>query len=1104
MTQKELPARAANIQRAVASTTACTSATVESLRAFLLPAIKPTPQQKNFPAKVPSAKGKGSSSQPVKAAVVRAKKRPAVTILEVPGEQSDQIESQDRLVLATEVVNVTLKSLTDAIKNPPSDKVAQAKKKPLARSSSSSSLSNRVEAHSQTPLQPLCVNRLANSPSKQNRSRRSSSATSIKQTMDGLRAQAECARIGLATLRSLQCQKDPPSSLPYLQLESGMSALIGKMLALGFDDIALRELRILKRRLDVSRTAASSQNTAASAVFSKEEDRLDPKTETLAEMLRFRNTSARGQLLSLIITTQLQLLRILALRRDPSSTEDALQHLHFSVPHSPVNLILIQRQLESDALGSSDKVARQLESLTQALIALCPPVCSAEEDNTIASGKNICPDTAFRIQLLAFQVRATWWKISGHESDIAKEIVDPFCRSLSTYSRRSKLTKAERYDNIKGAFQVIKESVQDVKGFRKDLIFSTYQMLAEIAQESSQFSEAIGWIKEARKCVTASTPSRARLCSINCRLASLELRSLESDPSDEIAGLLREAAKSLEGDLHGESAELDELLLAVASLRRSAFSVLQDGHRSSKVEEISAQSALLHACSDIVLLCARFLVRYVGGSNSQGVYDKTTTRRDQRRRLAARFATSSIESVVAIARLSADSEAEVWKSVETGLQDCFKLASSMADSNTNENGATGKDNQASFFASISNAYWCRYLHLKRRATDVKSCKECLLLSIELVRNRPLNEKLAGSLPLKLENFGQLCEEMRDYKKAADSYEEALHVELDSGLLRTAMEAAATQSITKVLQQEGGLLPLSRKLSAYTRAALKAIDQGSRHQSFYDPSGFSASERGVLLEEQLGALLSTLKSQGATLTTYHALNDIGTSLLSIYEQNIFPVRRLRVIVRLLGSLLTAPQALGNNLIDQCLEESAKAATGNHFDVGLLRFLPHLTTCRCLLIAMRQKPPDIKDLELVLASWSKLVQGSVDWGSLQTQVSDIAEWLVYLEILSDYLAKLGLELYRVSALNITVTIYEAATPVQCSVLVTKLSELGLQHVRLGYSGLAGSVLHKAQRYLEASNIGGKVKLRWLLSYAEYALVNGNLKTWWVSVCSRCGFR
>lgn len=1028
----------------------------------------------------------------MKATVARAGKRPAVTILEIPGEQSDQIQSQEKLILATEVVNATLKSLTDAIKDPPARKITQAKRKPLARSSSSSSFSNGTESRSQTPLQPLCVNRLANSPGRKDRSRRSSSTASIKLTMDGLRAQAECARIAFATLRSLQCQRDSSTVLPYLQLESGMSALIGKLLALGFDGIALRELRILKRRLEGSKAASFGQGTAVSAGFWKEEEKLDPKTETLAEMLRFRNTSARGQLLSLIITTQLQVLKILALRRDASATGTALQHLEFSVPHSPANLI--RRQLESDVPGSQEKVARQLESLAQAFIALCPTFCSAEDDKSLASDNSLSPDIAFQIQLLAFQVRSTWWKISGHESDIAKEIVDPFSRCLAVYNRRSKLAKAEKYEITKRAVQVITECVQNVKGFREDILFSTYQLLADSAQESSQHSEAIRWVRKARECAPESALSRTQLCGVKCRLASLEIRSLDSNPNERLIILLKDAARSLEGDLQGDSAELDELLLAVASLRRSAFSICQDSHRSSKAKEIRAQSTLVHESFNIVLLCARFLVRYVGSGNSRGGHEKTSVRRDQRMRLAARFAAPSIESVVALARLSADSEAEVWKTLETGLQDSFRLASSIADFNANANRATDEDNGASsFFVSISNAYWYRYLCLKRGGKDAKSYRECLQLSIELIRDRPLSEKLAGSLPLKLEKLGQLCEDMKDYKKAADSYEQALDVELDSGIIRIAMEAAATQSMPNVLELDSELLPLSRKLSAYPRVALKAVDQGSRQQSLYNANGLSASERGVLLEHQLVSLLSILNIQGPTPTIYDALTNIGTSLLSTYEQNKFPVRRLRVVVRLLRSLLITPGALGNSLIDQMLEEPSEVTTGAHFDTGLLRFLPHLTTCRCLLITLRQKIPNIKELESVITSWSKLVQENIDWVSLQIKVYDIADWLVQLEMLGEYLDMQGLELYRVSALNIAVVIHEAALSVQSSALVSKLSELGLQHVRLGYSGLAGSVLHKAQRYLEASDLFGKVKQRWHLSYAEYALANGNSKTW-----------
>ena len=876
-----------------------------------------------------------------------------------------------------------------------------------------------------------------------------------------------------------------------------MSALIAKMLALGFDDIALREIRILKRRLEVSKVPSSGQAPAASAGSWKEEGCSDPKTETLAEMLRFRNTSARGQLLSLIITTQLQVLKILALRREASVTQVALQHLQFSASHSPANLIL--RQLEMDVPESKEKVARQLESLAQALIALCPHV-SSDDDKPLAPSINVSPDITFQIQLLASQVRSTWWEISGHQGNVAKEIVEPFSRCLAVYNGRSMSTKVEKYEVAKSALEVIKKCVRKVKGFREEILYSAYRLLAESAQDASQYSQAIHWVQKARECAPENALSRTQICDMNCRLASLELRSLDSDPSDQLISLLRDAAKSLGGDLQGESAELDELLLAVASLRKSAFLIFQESHRSSKAKEIRAQAALVYECSNIVLLCARFLVRYVGSSHRRGGHEKTTIRRDQRRKMVARFATPTIESVVAIARLSADSEAGIWNPLEMGLQDCLRLASSIADSDPGEIRATGEDNRGwSLFVSISNAYWYRYLRLKRGANDAKSCRECLMASIELIRDRPLCEKLAGSLALKLEKFGQLCEELRDYKKAAESYEEALHIELDSGLLRTAAEAAAMQSVPNVLELNNELLPLSRKLSAYLRAALKAVDQGSRQQLFYDATELSASERGVLLEQQLVSLLSTMDAQGQTPSVYNALNKIGTLLLSTYERKKFPVRRLRVVVRLLRPSLTAPGAFENSLVDQLLEEPIEAAMGAHFDMDLLRFVPHLTTCRCLLITLRQKSPNCKDLESVLASWSKLIQGSIDWASLQTQVYDIIDWLIQLEILDEYLDVQGLELYRVSALNVAVVVHEAALSVQRSALVSKLSELGLEHVRLGYSRLAGSVLHKAQKYLGASDLISKVKLRWHLSYAEYALANGNLKTWCESLHS-----
>ena len=906
--------------------------------------------------------------------------------------------------------------------------------------------------------------------------------------MDGLRAQAECARIAFASLRSLQGQKDSPSTLPCLQLESGMSALIGKSLALGFDDVALRELRILKRRLEGSKTTLASQDRAASTSPWDDEEKLDPRTETLAGLLRFRNIEARGQLLSLFITTQLQVLNILALKRDACAIEAALQHLQFSTAHSPANLI--QDQLELAVPGSEEKVARQLESLTKALLALCP-IVSVEDDKSAAPGR-VSPETIFQIQVLAFEVRSTWWQILGHQGNVDKDVVGPFTQCLMLYNNSSKSTKEKKYEVAKIALETTKVHIQKVKGFREDVLFLAYQLLADLAQGSSQYPIAIRWIRKAKECTSKSTLSRARLCNLSCRLASLELQLPVTDSTDKLITLLGDAAQCLAGDLQGEAAELDELLIAVASLRRSAFSLFQSSHRSSKAEELILQSALPHECSNIVLLCARFLIRYVGSGSSRDGHEKTALRLEQRKNLAARSAISTIESIVAMARLCAGSEAKTWNFLEKGLQDCVRLALSIATSSANGALAESEETRASSFLSISSAYWYRYQYLKRAQKDVKLCRECLLVSIGLLRDRPLYEKHAGALPLKLEKLGQLCEDIRDYEKAAESYEEALHVELDSDALRTAMGTAAVRSVPSQSELSSELLSLSRKLSAYMRAASKAIDLGSRRQTFFDAEWLSTSQRGDLLERQLISLLSNHSVHGPASTNYNTLNVVGISLLSIYEHTSFPVRRLRVTVRLLLSLLTSPGALRNELVNQLLEEPKDIATNPHSDIELGSFLPHLLSCRRLLIALREKTPNAKELESVINSWSNMVKENLDKGSLQTHVYDIADWLVQLELLGEYLDMQGLELYRVSALNIAVLVHEAMSSSQRSMLVSKLSELGLQHVRLGYSGLAGSVLHKAQRYLDGSDLNGNTKLKWNLAYAEYSLAGGDTKT------------
>ena len=1085
MTQGNLPTRAAHIQRAVASTATCTAATVESLRSYLIPPVKPVKQRVNKAGRALSLTKEARSAKPTKGTGSRARK-PAVIVVEVSGAEGqdkskpeDNVQSQERFELATAVINASLKTLTEAIKNPSLQKTGTA----LSRRSFDATLDNGSSSRSQNALQPICGNRVTNSPGKHSQSPRSSSTD---ERIGGLRAQAECARIAFATLRSLQGVGGSPD-LPFPQLETGMSALIAKMIALGFEELAFRELRILRRRLETFiGTSHSSLTSAPDPV--EGEYASESKSETLTCMLKYRNINAKGPVLALVIASQLQALRLLALRKDDSAIEGALQHLQFDVPYSPANMI--QQQLDPEIPASRDKGALQLETLAKLLVALCPSASKSEDQTMNKSGKPVSPVTSFLIQSLALRIRLLWWDISGHQGNIMTELIDPFSRCLSAFQRRSRQDKKVKYELAKSTCETVLNSLQGVAGPKDGTLFSIHQTLAELAEDSLQKNDAIAWFQQCRAGAMMSGASRTQMCTMNCRFAALQLRVLNPGSMGDAMSSLQDAASNLRSNLQGDPADLDELLIVVASLRKLAFHSFQENHKTSTTTPTEVSATFADECRDIVLLCVNFMVRYLGNDSPRIENEKAITRREQRRRAIVQIANPTIESVAAMARFSVRADQEVWRKLELGLRDCTRLVEGLEQDNY-----SAKDDMPDSWglAAISNAYWTRYLHLVRAAADTKSSMECLRTSIDIIKNRPAHEKVAGHLPNKLEKYAQLYENMREYKKATGAYKEALGAYMGKDLRIALQESAATRSLEDVFENNAELAKLSKILRAYPRVALKAAEAGDELRMFYDPEDLTPGERGVFLEQQLQSVSAILLDQGCTPNSQHYIKVLANTLLSLYSEARFPVRRLRVLVRLLTLRLTKSDALDSHFQDQLFLEVDANPVVTHSDMGLLHYLPHLTASRRILIGVCQPAPDIEGIKTIIGSWSRLVQEQRDWHALQGHVCDITDWLMQLQLLADYLEMQGLDLLRISVLNLLATIHEGANPIQCSILVSELTELGVQYARLGYSGVAGITLNKAQRYLETADLPYETVIRWHLAYAEYALVNGNLASW-----------
>lgn len=1088
MTKKELPARAANIHRSVASTTACTPATVESLRSFLIPSGYATAQSKKPADKHPAPRAKANSVRPTGKAGARAKKQPVVDILELSGEADAEVKIQDRAVLATEVVNSTLKALSEAVKNPP----AQRRGCTLQRTSSNASYSNGVNSRSQTPLQPLSVNRLACTPGEKGHLRRSSSTFSIEGRLTGLRAQAECCRVAFAGLRLIQGQDGSPS-IPYLQLESGMSALIGRLITLGFEDLAAKELRILKRRLEIALGNSAHHKAMTPVVLPSKNNAAEPKTDTLVDVLIFSRLKAQGPLLDLMITTQLQAIKILALKRDNSMIEAALEHLRLEVAHSPANMI--QQQIKPDLPKSRDKAANQLESLAQSLLAMCPCSFSVEDCKSSKSSKRLAPHAAFELQILALQIRTVWWKISGHRIDFSRELINPFYQYLTDFNCRSTMDKRQKYEFAINAFDYITEFSRQSAGFHEEILFKVYQLFADLAQESSQYVEASRWIEKSKSSAKDCGLSQIRLCILDCRLANHLIRGSCSESSEHLLEILQVAARSLAGNVQGESSELDELLITVAGLRKSAYSVVQGAHRQSKDDRTQVPSVHVEMCSEIILLCLKFLLRYLGDGSNKKEDGKIIAQREHRLGLAAQAAHPVIDSIGAIASLSVRTTLDKWSKLDKGLRNCLALTLILKSTQPDEKEdlTDAKRGHSSPFVSISNAYWYRYLHLKQSGADVKSLRDCLQLSIDSLKNASPCEKTLGRLPSKLEKYAQLFESLRDYGKATETYQETIGYHVVDGLLSKAAEAALTRSMPNALEENGELGPLLRSLNAYPRAAMKATAHGCLVNMVYDDDKLCDGERGVLLEQQLIVLSNLLQYQSSSVTTSMALTAVSGTLLRLYTEEAYPVRRIRVIVRLLAVLLANTGVLDGAQREQVIRKPSNISRNPHQDTGLLGYLPHLKACRNILVGLSQGTLNLEGIEAVMGDWTRLLHDHPDWIALQLQVYDIPDWLSQLELLADFLEMKGLEMTRLSVLHVIVTIHEASLSVQCSSLISRLCELGSQYSRLGYSGAAGLVLSKAERYMSVSDVPAKIALRYQMVQAEVAHTNENLKRW-----------
>lgn len=512
-----------------------TASTVTTLQSLLSSEAKPT-TVKVATKKTTTAK---------KATTTKAAGSKASQNGDAIGVHHDDVRSlapKERYTLATEIVNITLKNLTESLKS-----------RPKQQNKAAAAAANEQQS---VPATPRKLNRTSSSTSRGALQPRSGNSTPTSQTPNGsktssgkttkdvatvpqgpsphIAATGECSRLAFSFLRSANTKQLGVKELPAFQLENGMLALAGKLLAHGLESSAIKELRIVKTRLEAVGKAKSSG---------------PPEKQTLAGLLLVKADVVKiPATLPLIITYQNLVLRVIALSSKSATIEACLEHLEMSEPLSPANLI----RLHGDQSGDKEKAGRLLETLSTTILGLCPSLSSKADQIATEREQSPAPEAVLRLQGIGLQIRKQWWELVQHQPDLEKELLDPASRCVSAFVRRTRKRRSVQ-QIYSAASKFVLSVLSDSESKDSKALVAIGRTLTSLAEESGQTEEAQKWS-------AALDKQSQSLDSNHAQRVSATARRLSTLDTNSASAALPELIKSLKDTISGSPSDYECLL----------------------------------------------------------------------------------------------------------------------------------------------------------------------------------------------------------------------------------------------------------------------------------------------------------------------------------------------------------------------------------------------------------------------------------------------------------------------------------------------------------------------------------------------------------------
>ncbi|OJJ44901.1 hypothetical protein ASPZODRAFT_160438 [Penicilliopsis zonata CBS 506.65] len=1038
-----------SVKSAVRSSTTCSTSTVSSLQTLLRGTTKATLAiEAKAIKKDTKTRTRETTSRPV-SRTARAK-----SIGNDVASQGGRLSTQERLVLATEVFNSTLKTLSDSLK---------------------------------TPLRSTSPNR-AQAPPRKKQDSNSKQTVKEPRGENGVSAVAECARLALSCLRALKTEQSSQGDLfPNIQLEQGACVLAGKLISLGLNELAFKELCSLKKRIqryleDSNHDQKPNEERSKSRGAPEDES----TRESLISMLSFSSIGKEKGLHALLVSFQANALRLAAAEKKASVVQRLYPAIQTLNPSSPTKVILAV--VESGGL-TKDKAALQLQILSSTILSMT----QRSSENGTSAG-DLKPITSLCMQILALETRCLGWKLSGHVCDEGKEMWDPLARYLASFVHQdSGIQKSEfamLYKNILRV-QSIVSSVKKTSTRDTISVAKIATLLGQLAQEAGCFEEALKLFNESTDPLSAA--QSITLGTVYCKIALIHFqvsRSTGQSTPNAASDSLKNATAALGLHLKGSASDLDELLVEAAKLKKLAISYLGDTvlkEREKRSEGVDLPGQVREYLQGFV----RFIRRYIGSRPQDDAQPKEHELFQARVQSSWNIALAAVDSAVAVGKLSVVSSRPPWNDMLAILSDCQRLLVTLLEAKPD---CQETDNVGMGLVKLSNLFWSRYLKEREAGKDHRDLLPLLKHSTGLLSPCLTSHRETGFAALKFERLAHLCLDANMIKESEKAFRHSIQEHISAGAIQPASQNPSQSHPHSFCRDSGNAgLSLIRVLTSYIKMKIRRKEL--KTPELFDDDSLEISERGFLLELQMN-LLADLYQHAHSQEAFRCMfTAVVTRLLDFYQPDVYPIRRTRVILHALRLGLNQQNCVELSLLSSLEEQGAaviEIGTQIYDDVDLADFATHLENSLRLTLGLHHGRLSSDELSNIVSSWASMTQSCGDWQSIESCVHDTDYWIIQLKSLVDYTEIFGLWKTQLAALELVLRVMELQENTDYSEITILLSRLALHYCRLGYCKKAAVMLSRAEMYMEKRSVSCLATLSCKLARVDYLLETGKVDT------------